>query len=101
MPPDPHVTVQDPHQPGGVGTEVPTDLGHPRRWAVLAVLCLAVFVTVLDGTIVNVALPSLSLELGRIDPPAAVDRRRLPAGVHRAAAGGRRAGRQVRPQAAC
>src|SRR5262245_15614654 len=36
---------------------------HGRRWAVLAVLCLAVFVTVLDGTIVNVALPRLSLEL--------------------------------------
>jgi EmrB/QacA subfamily drug resistance transporter len=28
------------------------------------VLCLAVFVTVLDGTIVNIALPSLSVELG-------------------------------------
>ena len=27
-------------------------------------LCLAVFVTVLDGTIVNIALPSLSVELG-------------------------------------
>ena len=40
------------------------DLGHPRRWAALAVVCLAVFVTVLDGTIVNVALPSLSVELG-------------------------------------
>ena len=38
--------------------------GHPRRWAVLAVVCLAVFVTVLDGTIVNVALPSLAVELG-------------------------------------
>lgn len=35
-----------------------------RRWAVLAVMCIAVFVTTLDGTIVNVALPSLSLELG-------------------------------------
>jgi EmrB/QacA subfamily drug resistance transporter len=40
------------------------DLGHPRRWAVLAVVCLAVFVTVLDGTIVNVALPTLAVELG-------------------------------------
>ena len=40
------------------------DTGHPRRWAVLGVVCLAVFVTVLDGTIVNVALPSLALELG-------------------------------------
>ncbi len=35
----------------------------PRRWAVLAVLSLAVFITVLDGTIVNVALPSLAVEL--------------------------------------
>lgn len=37
---------------------------HPHRWIVLAVMCLAVFVTTLDGTIVNVALPSLSTELG-------------------------------------
>jgi len=36
---------------------------NPKRWPALAVLCMAVFVTVLDGTIVNVALPSLSLEL--------------------------------------
>ncbi len=35
-----------------------------RRWAVLAIMCAAVFVTVLDGTIVNVALPSLATELG-------------------------------------
>ncbi|MEO0495190.1 MAG: DHA2 family efflux MFS transporter permease subunit [Actinomycetota bacterium] len=38
--------------------------GDPRRWGILAVSCLAVFVVILDGTIVNVALPSLSLELG-------------------------------------
>lgn len=37
---------------------------HRRRWLVLAIVCLSVFVTVLDGTIVNVALPSLSTELG-------------------------------------
>lgn len=35
-----------------------------HRGLVLAVVCLAVFITVLDGTIVNVALPKLSLELG-------------------------------------
>ena len=40
------------------------DFGHPRRWAILVVLSLSLFVTVLDGTIVNVALPSLSVELG-------------------------------------
>lgn len=37
---------------------------HGRRWAILAVLCLSVFVTVVDGTIVNVALPSLAIDLG-------------------------------------
>lgn len=36
---------------------------HDRRWVVLAVLCLSVFVTVLDGTIVNIALPSLAVDL--------------------------------------
>ena len=36
----------------------------PRRWSILAVLCASVFVVVLDGTIVNVALPTLARELG-------------------------------------
>ncbi len=35
-----------------------------HRWLVLAVLCVAVFVTTLDGLIVNIALPSLSTDLG-------------------------------------
>lgn len=37
---------------------------HRRRWMTLAVVCLSVFVVVMDGTIVNVALPSLISELG-------------------------------------
>ncbi|CAN5835917.1 MFS transporter [soil metagenome] len=37
---------------------------HPNRWVILAVLCLSMFVVVLDGTIVNVTLPSLVTELG-------------------------------------
>ncbi len=37
---------------------------YRRRWAILAVLCLSLFVVVMDGTIVNVALPSLVTELG-------------------------------------
>ncbi len=45
------------------GNEPGTE-GCPQRWAVLAVVCLAVFVTVLDGTIVNVALPSFAVDLG-------------------------------------
>ena len=39
------------------------DAIHRRRWPILAVLSLAVFVTVLDGTIVNVALPTLAVDL--------------------------------------
>ena len=35
----------------------------PRKWLVLAVLCLSVFLVVVDNTIVNVALPSLSAQL--------------------------------------
>ncbi len=34
-----------------------------RRWAVLFVLCIAVFLVVVDNTIVNVALPTLSRDL--------------------------------------
>lgn len=34
-----------------------------RRWAILGVLCLSVFLAVVDNTIVNVALPSISEQL--------------------------------------
>jgi EmrB/QacA subfamily drug resistance transporter len=37
---------------------------HDRRWIVLPILCLSVFMVVVDNTIVNVALPSLSRDLG-------------------------------------
>jgi MFS family permease len=37
---------------------------HNRRWAILAVLSLSVFLVTVDNTIVNVALPTLSRELG-------------------------------------
>lgn len=36
---------------------------HPRRGLILAVMCLAVFLVVVDNTIVNVALPTLSRSL--------------------------------------
>lgn len=36
----------------------------PRRWIALAVVSVAVFITTLDGLIVNIALPTLSVELG-------------------------------------
>jgi EmrB/QacA subfamily drug resistance transporter len=43
----------------GVETEEP----NPRRWQILAVLCISLFVIVMDNTIVNVALPTLAREL--------------------------------------
>jgi EmrB/QacA subfamily drug resistance transporter len=36
----------------------------PRRWLALAALTLAVLIVALDGTIINVALPTLSAQLG-------------------------------------
>jgi len=42
---------------------MPTDVAHPRRWLILPVLCLSLFIVVIDNTIVNVALPTLSREL--------------------------------------
>src|SRR5579872_7336682 len=41
-----------------------------RRWAILTV-CLAIFMTVVDQTIVNVALPTIGADL-RIDASASV-----------------------------
>lgn len=35
-----------------------------RRWVVLAVLCIGMLMVVLDGTVVNVALPSIQRDLG-------------------------------------
>lgn len=39
------------------------DLGHPRRWAGLAVLAASLLVVVMDMTILNVALPDLTADL--------------------------------------
>ena len=41
-----------------------TELIHRRRWLILAVLATSVFLVVVDNTIVNVALPRISEELG-------------------------------------
>ena len=39
------------------------DAVHRRRWTILAVLCVSVFLAVVDNTIVNVALPTISKQL--------------------------------------
>src|SRR5918911_4494794 len=38
--------------------------GHPRRWAILALVLLVECMDLLDGTIVNVAAPSIRADLG-------------------------------------
>src|SRR5208283_5311037 len=47
----------------GRATPADADRVHARRWAILAVLCVSVFLAVVDNTIVNVALPSISRQL--------------------------------------
>lgn len=42
---------------------VPTQTSAARRWAGLAVLCLSLFVVLMDMTILNVAIPALSADL--------------------------------------
>lgn len=37
--------------------------GHPRRWLILGVICLAQLTVLLDNTVLNVAIPSLTTEL--------------------------------------
>ncbi|TDB90755.1 MFS transporter [Actinomadura sp. KC216] len=48
---------------------------HPRRWQILGVLCLSLFVVVVDNTILNVAIPSLlrDLDAGTSDVQWVID----------------------------
>lgn len=40
--------------------------GHPQRWLILGVICLAQLTVLLDNTVLNVAIPSLTRELGAV-----------------------------------
>ena len=37
--------------------------GHPRRWAILAVLMVSLLIVVLDNTVLNIALPTIQQDL--------------------------------------
>lgn len=41
----------------------PRPPGHPRRWLILGVICLAQLTVLLDNTVLNVAIPSLTREM--------------------------------------
>ncbi|MFC8710014.1 MFS transporter [Streptomyces sp. NPDC057197] len=42
---------------------LPQPQGHPQRWLILGVICLAQLTVLLDNTVLNVAIPSLTREL--------------------------------------
>ena len=44
-------------------TAGPTTGGHPQRWLILGVICLAQLTVLLDNTVLSVAIPSLTSEL--------------------------------------
>ncbi len=50
--------------PEADGTPESSSSADPRRWLVLAVMSLGTLIVFLDLTVVNTALPSISLELG-------------------------------------
>lgn len=37
--------------------------GHPRRWTILAILLVGLFITVLDNSVLNIALPTIQRDL--------------------------------------
>lgn len=47
----------------------PEDAPVPGRWFALALLCLAQFMLILDITVINVALPDLSRDIGLLQLP--------------------------------
>jgi EmrB/QacA subfamily drug resistance transporter len=48
--------------------DIQTHEGHPRRRAILAVLCLSLLIVVIDNTILNTALPTLAKALDASTP---------------------------------
>ncbi|MGW2490188.1 MFS transporter [Streptomyces sp. NPDC001606] len=46
-----------------MSTSPHTPQGHPQRWLILGVICLAQLTVLLDNTVLNVAIPSLTREL--------------------------------------
>ncbi|MCC9705549.1 DHA2 family efflux MFS transporter permease subunit [Streptomyces sp. MNU76] len=54
-----HSTAGTPHTPEHAAPSPP----DPRRWAALALVCLAQFMLILDVTVVNVALPDMAADL--------------------------------------
>jgi EmrB/QacA subfamily drug resistance transporter len=57
-----HPSQKVPENPHAHGDGAPA--GHPHRWRLLALLCLAQFMLIADVTVINVALPTIGADLG-------------------------------------
>jgi MFS family permease len=49
------------------GADTPAEEPYPRRWLALGVIAMTVLLVILDATIVNIALPAVTLDLGISD----------------------------------
>ncbi|WP_455359750.1 MFS transporter [Streptomyces sp. SYSU K21746] len=58
-----HATQEDHGHGHGHHGETPAGPPDPRRWMILALLCMAQFMLIVDVTVVNVALPTIGDEL--------------------------------------
>lgn len=56
--------VESPHHSHLQGVQVATQTPVRFRWLALVVLCLAIFISTVDTTVVNVALPDIAAALG-------------------------------------
>ncbi len=50
--------------PPAAAPDLPAGSGHPRRWLILAIVLVVECMDLLDGTIVNVAAPTIRADLG-------------------------------------
>jgi MFS family permease len=50
--------------PAAAGAAIPADEPYERRWLALGIIALTVLLVILDATIVNIALPAVSADLG-------------------------------------
>ncbi|MFE9368851.1 MFS transporter [Streptomyces sp. NPDC006711] len=53
-----------PGHPPGASPHPPEAGPHPQRWLILGVICVAQLAVLLDNTVLNVAIPSLTTSLG-------------------------------------
>src|SRR5215469_14265557 len=57
-------TIKTPDMGAPADAGASEHIGHPRRRAILAVMCLSLLIVVIDNTILNTALPTLARVLG-------------------------------------